>query len=514
VKIRTTKTSSGAVAVQVVNYLNGKMEVLAHIGSAGNEEDVFKLKRLASDWIHSKSNSQLSFLPQLESKKPLSSLVQIGDCECLGFRYRVFYECFYGIIIKLKLHLLGKNLGLWEEKSIKIINDLIIARIAHPASKLESFEFIFDYFGIKHGRRDFYRVLSELPKLKEDVESKIIAVAKKHFGFNFNLVFYDLTTLYFESKKDEGEDGGIRRIGFSKDNKSSNPQIMIGLLVNDLGFPVSYQLFAGNKFEGHTLMPSINSLRKKYKIKDMTVVADSAMMSEDNFKFLINEKLNYIVAARTANLSPTLIVKISEQLNKEDEKTIRLPTESKGDLVLSFSKKRHDKEKREMDKQLEKANYYLKHPSQAEIIKRTKFLKGKKLGYELNRDLINKTTLLLGIKGYYTNLSEEKLSNEKVIEQYKNLWRVEQNFRISKSDLKSRPIFHNKKQAIETHILICFTVLAIAKYIEIKTKKSIKSIAKTLKKSVDAIIYDPLTKQEFLIKAKTNELVEEILKLI
>lgn len=512
-KIRTTKTSSGAVAVQVVNYLNGKMEVLTHIGSARNDEDIMKLKCLASDWIHSKSNSQLSFLHQLEQKKPSISLVSIGDCECLGVRYRLFYECFYGIVMKLNLHLLGKDCGLWEEKYIKIINDLIIARIANPTSKVESFEFIYDYFGIKHGRRDFYRVLNELPNLKEDVEFRVIAVAKKHFGFNFNLVFYDLTTLYFESKKDEGDDG-IRRIGFSKDNKSSNPQIMIGLLVNDLGFPVSYQLFAGNKFEGHTLMPSINSLRKKYKIKNITVVADSAMMSEDNFNFLINEKLNYIVAARTANLSSKLILEISEKLNQEDEKTIRIKTENKGELILSFSIKRYQKEKREMDKQLEKANYYLKHPSAAEIIKRTKFLKGKKLGYELNQDLINKTTLLLGIKGYYTNLSEEKLSNEKVIEQYKNLWKVEQNFRISKSDLKARPIFHSKKQAIETHILICFTALAIAKYIELKTGKSIKSITKTLKKSVDAIIYNPLTKQEFLIKAKSNELIEEILKLI
>lgn len=136
------------------------------------------------------------------------------------------------------------------------------------------------------------------------------------------------------------------------------------------------------------------------------------------------------------------------------------------------------------------------------------------MGYELNQELINKTTLLLGIKGYYTNLSEEKLNNEKVIEQYKNLWKVEQNFRISKSDLKARPIFHNKKQAIETHILICFTALAIAKYVEIKTSKSIKSITKTLKKSVDAIIYNPLTKKEFLIKAKSNDLIEEILRLI
>ena len=275
-----------------------------------------------------------------------------------------------------------------------------------------------------------------------------------------------------------------------------------------------YQLFAGNKFEGHTLMPSINSLRKKYKIKNMTVVADSAMMSEDNFKFLINEKLNYIVAARTANLSPKLIKEISEQLNQEDEKTIRIKTENKGDLILSFSIKRYQKERREMDKQLEKANYYLKHPSAAEIIKRTKFLKGKKLGYELNQDLVSKTTLLLGIKGYYTNLTEEEFGNEKIIEQYKNLWKVEQNFRISKSDLKTRPIFHSKQQSTETHILICFMALAIAKYIEIKTKKSIKFVVKQLKKATDARIYDQTNKKEVTIKAQINKETKEILEIL
>ncbi len=504
--IRTVKTSSGAIAIQVVRYLKRRRIIEAHIGSGKTKDEVTELKKSAQNWINQNNKQQLSLFPD-DNKSSGSSLISLDKCHSLGFRYRLFYDTIWALKIKLKFHLISDS---------KILNDLVITRLIAPASKLESFEFINDYFGIKHHRTSFYRQLENkniIELWKNQVESRVITTAKKHFGFNFNLVFYDLTTLYFESKKDE-DDGGIRRIGFSKDNKSSNPQIMIGLLVNDLGFPVSYQLFAGNKFEGHTLMPSINSLRKKYKIKDMTVVADSAMMSEDNFKFLINENLNYIVAARTANLSPKLITEISEALNKEDKKTIRIKTENKGDLILSFEKKRFDKEKREMDKQLKKADYYLKHPSAAEIIKRTKFLKGKKLGYELNQDLINKTTLLLGIKGYYTNLSQEKLSNEKVIEQYKNLWKVEQNFRISKSDLKARPIFHSKQQSIETHILICFMALAIAKYIEIKTKKSIKSVVKQLKKATDARIYDQTNKREVTIKAQITEEAKEILKIL
>ena len=245
----------------------------------------------------------------------------------LGFRYQLFYDCLWGLAVKFKFHLISEP----ESKMVKILNDLVIARIAAPSSKLESFEFISDYFGITHRRRDFYRTLSELPSLKSEVEARVIAVAKKNFGFNFSMVFYDLTTLYFESfETDE-----LRRIGFSKDNKASNPQIMIGLLVNNLGFPVSYQVFPGNKFEGRTLMPSINSLRKKYKIKQMIVVADSAMISDQNVEFLKAEKLHYIVAARTANLQMPTIEEISKQLNQKDEVTIRIPTASKGDLICN-----------------------------------------------------------------------------------------------------------------------------------------------------------------------------------
>ncbi len=496
-RIRTVKTTSGAIAVQVVEYFKNKREILLHVGSAKNDEEITELKKSALHWIE-KNNPQQSFFP-LSKHEEKSSLISIDKCQYLGFRYQLLYDSLWKLGILFKFHLIPES---------KILNDLVIARIAAPSSKLEAFEFISDYFGINHGRRDFYRQLANLDKWRDEVQLRAIAVAKKHFNFNFSLVFYDLTTLYFESF----ETDDLRKIGFSKDNKASQPQIMIGLLVNDLGFPISYQIFPGNKFEGHTLMPSILSLKKKYKIKNMTVVADSAMISDDNIKFLRVEKLDYIVAARTANLSPILIAEISKQLNQGDEKTIRIKIESKGDLICHFSQKRYQKEKREMEKQLLKAELILKTPSAAEIIKRTKFLKGKKLGYELNRDLINKTTLLLGIKGYYSNCSN--LTDLEIVNQYKQLWHVEKSFRISKSDLKARPIFHSKQQSIKTHILICFMALMIAKYIEIKTKKSIKSVIQNLKKITDARIYDEINKREVVMRSKISGELQEILDLI
>jgi len=425
----------------------------------------------------------------------------LAKCRNLGFSYQLLYETLDNLSNLFKFHLL-------PNRQVKLLIDLVLTRIVSPSSKLESLKFLKRYFNASHSYRTLSRALPTFIALKDEIESKVIAIAKKHFGFNFSLVFYDLTTLYFESfETDE-----LRRIGFSKDNKSANPQVMIGLLVNDLGFPISYQLFAGNKFEGHSLTPSILTLKKKHKIKQMTVVADSAMISDDNIKFLKTQKLNYIVAARTANLKIQTIEEIAKNLNGQDEATIRIKTESKGDLILHFSSKRYKKEKAEMEKQLEKAKLILKTPSKAEIIKRTKFLRGKKLGYELNTEMIHKANLLLGIKGYYTNCSN--LSNAEIISHYKNLWHVEQAFRISKSDLKARPIFHFNESAIKAHLLICFMALALAKYIEIKTSRSIKAVMRELKKSINARIYDEINKREVVMKPKISDEVKKILEMI
>lgn len=506
-KIRTVKTTSGAKAVQVVEYFNNKRKVVFHLGSASNADDLTVLKDSALKWID-KNDPQPSLFTL--SRKQDSSPVAIFDkCEYLGFKYQLLYDTLWNLTIKFKFHLLPNS---------KILNDLVIARLVYPCSKVETFEFISDFFGINHSRRDFYRTLNDLLPLKDEVERKAIYVAKKYFDFSFNIVFYDLTTLYFESfETDE-----IRRIGFSKDNKSSNPQIMIGLLVNNQGFPVSYQVFPGNKFEGNTVEPSIVSLKNKYKIKNLTIVADAAMISEKNISLLKNNNLDYIVGARMANLPLETIQEISQQLKQEDDKTVRVTIVGKDDLVCHFSQKRYVKDKRELETQLKRAEEILKTPSKAEIIKRAKFLvrtqsnnekNQEKPKFELNSKLVVKAKFLLGIKGYFTSHKTQN-SDLEIVQKYKQLWNVERSFKISKSDLKARPIFHNKEQAIKTHILICFMALAIAKYIEIKTGKSIKSVIKELKKVTDARIYDKISKREMVMRSKMNDEVKEILKMI
>jgi transposase len=486
--IRTTKTASGSTAVQIVRYQNRKKIIVAHIGSAHNKNELSALKQTATVWIEKAVRQQPLFKTALPSH-----LVPLDKCQYLGFRYALVYESLQKLFTIFKFHLLKSPL----------LTDLVAARIVQPGSKLQSLEFLEKFMGIKHQRRNLSRQLPKFVDLQDQVEAKVLAVAKKEFNFDFSFVFYDVTTLYFESfEADE-----LRKPGFSKDNKAQQPQIVIGLLVNNDGFPVAYQIFEGNKFEGHTLIPVISAFKHKHKIQTLTVVADAAMISYDNITALKNSGLHYIVGARTGSLSPKVIAEVSATLNQQDGTTVRKGTDY-GDLICEFSAKRYAKDKREMEKQIKKAEDQLKDPSG---MKRTKFIKAKNnAAYELNQDLADKTELLLGIKGYYTNLGEE-ISDRMIIQHYHNLWRVELAFRIAKSDLQMRPIYHFKETAIKAHILICFMALAVCKYMELKTHKSTKYIIKLLKGVTDARILNTLTNEEFTLRSQINQECEQML---
>jgi transposase len=486
--IRTTKTASGSTAVQIVRYQNRKKVIVLHIGSARSKQELKELTQTATEWVE-RNTKQKPLFPKTQS----SALVALDKCQYLGFRYALVYESLQKLFTIFKFHLLHQ----------KLLIDLVAARIVQPSSKLQSLEFLEEFMGIKHPRCELYRQLPLIAELQDQVEIKVLNIAKKEFNFDFSFVFYDVTTLYFESF--EADD--LRKPGFSKDNKAQQPQIVIGLLVNNDGFPVAYQIFEGNKFEGHTLIPVIAAFKRKHKVKTLTVVADAAMISFTNITALKDNGLNYIVGARTGSLSPKVIAEVSASLNQQDGATIRKATDY-GGLICEFSQKRFAKDKREMDKQIKKAEDLLKNPSG---IKRTKFIKAKSnAAYELNQDLADKTKLLLGIKGYYTNLGAE-ISDRMIIQHYHNLWRVELAFRIAKSDLQMRPIYHFKEKTIKAHILICFLALAVCKYMELKTNKSTKHIIKLLKGVTDARILNTLTNKEIILRSQISEETQQLL---
>lgn len=174
------------------------------------------------------------------------------------------------------------------------LKDLSIIRVIEPVSKLKSIQLIEEYFGKKYSLISIYKRLREVTSFSAIIQNKAVSYAKKYLNFNFTIVFYDVTTLYFETDRDDT----FRKFGYSKDGKSNQPQILIALVVNEDGYPVSVEMFEGNRFEGHTIIPSILKFKNKYRVKNLTVVADAAMLSVDNLNDLKKHTINYIVAVR------------------------------------------------------------------------------------------------------------------------------------------------------------------------------------------------------------------------
>ena len=485
---RVVKTASAAKAVQIVRYVKRKRIVVVHIGSAHSDEELKVLLSTAQEWIESRTY-QLSVFSDVSS----ANILLLDQCEYLG----VYYTFLYDVLCKLQQRIGYDGIG------EPILNDLVTIRIMEPASKLRSIELIETYFGIKHRRQKFYEAAPKWLSLKETIERQTVCFAEREFGFDYTLLFYDVTTLYFETfEADE-----LRKPGFSKDNKFQQPQILVALMVTKEGFPVAYEIFSGNTFEGHTMIPVIESFIKKHKVIDFTVVADAAMISTANVESLRQAKIHYIVGARLGNLPTKILQQIDQQLIRADGRTIRLKTDN-GFLICSYSQKRFRKDRYEMEKQIEKARELIKRPSKN---KRIKFIKSEKQKAELNEDLIAKTKILLGIKGYYTDLEEATTDNNTIIERYHDLYKIEQAFRVSKNDLQTRPVFHFKEEPIKLHILICFMALAVSKYIELKTDVSLRAFLTECKRITDARLLNELNNKVITIRSKLSPRIQHLL---
>lgn len=480
--IRKVKTKSGATALQVVQYVGHRAKIAKHIGSAKDDYELTLLRRKAEEWIEGQTNQQ-SLFPKQNQK-----VLVIERGECVAVVHRFAYDFFQSCIKECHLDLLPP-----------LLLDLIVMRLIEPASKLRSIELLSRYFGINYSQR-IYRKIPLLISHKTEIEQIAYRVAEEKFKEQFYYVLYDVTTLYFESfKADE-----LKNQGFSKDNKSQQPQIVIGLLVTQSGFPLSSNVFSGNTFEGKTMLPIIEEFMSKHPQTKPIVVADAAMLDEDRLAELRKRGISYIVGARLANTSLKLIKQIYSDLNCVNGAVVRLQSKH-GSLVCDFSEKRYKKEQNDLNKLIQKAEDLVAKQStgsKAKFIKRI-----SKEQIELNVALIEKRKRLLGIKGYCTDLTEEQLSNQLVIERYHHLWRVEQSFRMSKFDLEARPIYHRKEDAIRSHIMICFAALIIEKYLELSTNLSLRNIRLLIWNITETHIRDSLTKETFRFLSPTSEVL-------
>ena len=309
-----------------------------------------------------------------------------------------------------------------------------------------------------------YEYLDKLNDTQKDIIQKIsVEHTCKLLGGKIGLVFYDVTTLYFET--DFGDD--LRKTGFSKDGKHAQPQIVLGLLVSEGGYPLAYSIHEGNKYEGHTMLPVIEDFVKKFGLSDFVVVADSGLMNADNIALLEKNNYQYILGARIKNESKSITQWILSQ-EKQDGVFYEYPKTENGRLIVGYSERRAKKDAHNRERGIKRLENEFNSGSitKDKINKRgyNKFLEvSDNVKVKINYDKIKEDEKWDGWKGYITNTT---LSAQMVYSQYSGLWQVERTFRITKGTLELRPMFHFTPKRIKAHVCICFVAYKVYKELE------------------------------------------------
>jgi len=448
--VRRKPNKSGSTSIQIVEKRGLRNVVVCSVGCSKEPERILRFEAEAHTRLEAlKSQLQLNFG---RSERELSALdiLQTGTIQSIG------PELILGAIFEK----IGFN-AIPDE----LFKEIVIARLIYPTSKLKTAQYMLQHSGKEIDVHRIYRFLDRLnSRYQEQVETIAYNYSRSILG-ELLVVFYDMTTLYFEA---EDEDD-LRRIGFSKDGKFQHPQIMLGLLVGRDGYPISYDIFEGNTFEGKTLLPVIKRAQKRFELAKPTVVADSGLLSKENIKMLVDERYEFILGARIKNESLALqdrILKAAAVLKDQESIVIDKPDGIR--LIVHYSEKRAKKDAHNRDKGISRINTQIRtgRLTKDSLNKRgyNKFLtmKGEVL-VELDQRKIDQDKAWDGLKGYLTNSSHP--TNE-ILASYRQLWKIERAFRISKTDLRIRPIFHRKKERIEAHICVAFVAYTVYKELE------------------------------------------------
>ena len=449
--VRGKKNKSGTISVQIIDKSSGSYRVIKTIGSSSDPDEIAYLRKKACTIIPTLigqtsidfwSDSTKEFVRNLKQVK--TSQVQVEGPE------KVFGKIFDDI-----------GFGAIEQD---LFRHLVITRLIAPGSKLKTVDYLKRYKGISIDISKVYRFMDTLHRsLKRQVEQIAFDYTKSVLAGKISVVFYDMTTLYFESSDEDD----LRITGFSKDGKAQNPQILLGLLVASNGYPIGYEIFEGNKYEGHTLIPVLEHFQQRFNLSRPIVIADAGLLSTPNIKYLRSRQYEFILGARLKNESDEIKDQILSQPLADGEFTvIKIPDDLR--LVVSYSEKRakNDLKNRErglkrLERNLNKGKLTKSHINNRGYNKYLR-LEGD-VSITIDYDKFNSDNKWDGLKGYLTNT---ELSAKDIIENYNQLWQIEKAFRISKTDLKIRPIYHRIRSRIEAHICIAFVAYTIYKEVE------------------------------------------------
>lgn len=492
-----------SVVLQESIRVNGKVKtkVIKYFGIAHNSEELKKLRQQA--------------YAEKRKHKPKKKIKKI-DIESLTEKDRVI-EGFHDVFEKL-----FDNLGLQSNFSkIKYeqLRDVVIARIANPTSKLQTSRLLSKDFQKKISEDQIYHLMDKMIEKESDIKTKIFENTQR-FSPNepINILFFDVTTLYFESQKSDE----LKEFGYSKDGKKGEVQVVLALATNKHGLPVGYHLFPGNTAEVKTLLQCISSWKKIVPINQIRIIADRAMMSEDNLSQIEESNNQYVIAAKLKMLPKELKEKILKMNEKIETESFIEEFEYKGRrLIVEYSAQRALKDKSDRERLIQKIKSKIgQRTTTKKLVTNNGYLKymdeEKKGKVVFNEEKEKEEALWDGLHGLITN--DFKTDAQKLRAQYKRLWVIEESFRINKHSLSMRPIYHYSPKRIQAHILICYLAFSLYRSLQMNLKMngysmSLEKIREGLSCIQASILEDPKSGKMYRMPSSLSDEMKLIYKM-
>ncbi|TDC72945.1 IS1634 family transposase [Actinomadura sp. 7K507] len=519
--IRRVRTASGATAVQIAEYADGRQRIVKHVGSAHTEAELGILLEQARGLLADPRQETLDLgvepLPMTEPliaaptvQGELMARSEIGQerrdppGRVVDTHSGVLFEALASVFTSLGLDALDDV----------VFRDLVIARITEPTSLLDTGRVLRDLGRAPAGYATMKRALGRVNKAgyRDRIAARCFERARGRG--DISLVLYDVTTLYFEA---ENEDD-LRKVGYSKERRV-DPQIVVGLLVDRRGFPLEIGCFEGNKAETATITPIVKQFQQRHNLADIVIVADAGMLSAANLRELDDAHLRFIVGSRVTKAPVDLEShfrwhgdafsdgQVIDTITPKNSRVVENDVHRKAEpvwnrqqhpgswrAVWAYSTKRAVRDNRTLTLQENRARAVIAGEKAART---PRFVKTTNRGRSLDEASLARARRLVGLKGYVTNIDIATMPAGEVIAGYHDLWRIEQSFRMSKTDLRARPMFHHTRDAIEAHLTIVFTALAVSREVQARTGLAIRNVVKQLRPLRSATIAINGTHQTF-----------------
>ena len=498
--MRRVRTASGAVAVQIVAKDHGGVVAVEHVGSAHTDADLALLLAAARERLQPGQEAldlgELAVAPArvadtADWTRPKLGVGSVAEAERSSRSERVSgrprSERAGGRVVGTAALTLWNVLGdAYARLGFDTLGDeafraMVLARLIEPSSKADTVRVLAEIGAPAPTVKTLFRALGRCQA--RDYRGRLAAACLGHAvrDGSLGLVLYDVTTLHFEAEQEDT----LRKVGMSKERRV-DPQVQVGLLVDRSGFPLEVHCFSGNTAETSTLLPVLEAFRERHKATDLVVVADAGMLSAKNLNAIEDAELSFIVGSRISKAPYDLAAHFERHGNAFADGQVLESARVMGSgkaarsrrVVYQYRFARHKHDDRAINAMVERAE---KVADGTRPLKKDRFVRIATTGTEVDWGLVERAQQLAGLKGYVTNLPESSMDGEAVVAAYHDLWQVEKSFRMAKSDLRARPMFHHEHESIEAHLTVVFAALAVARHLQDTTGTSIKNIVRILR---------------------------------